>query len=1149
MQPVLIKKAITFVTESQTQPASIESKTLISAAVGIYMGLAIITAQYNQSLNRLRIRTRSALIALVEQQTMRSWADSSLEGRVATLISNDVDALETILEMAHETWAQTLEVVVGFFLLSREVGWLWPVPLVMIFVCSRVSQFVARTLRAKQGSWNAATQDRISLTSSMISNIKSIKMLGMQSSMVQYIEKSRLHELKMASKVRWLMVAYNASANALGMFAPVVTIVLYAVLTRRHGNQRLDTEVAFTAVAILGMVTHPANMVMTIVPRIVASFASFERIQEFLTQECRVDKREPTDDDFENAVSITNLSIGNPEAILSHLNLDVQRGTFVAVMGSTGSGKSLLAKAIAGETDAGPDCSIRLSTVGVAYCSQNAWLPNRSVKGVITQYGSQMINGEDWYRKVLRACCLEDDLAMLSAGDLTKVGPRGMNLSGGQRQRVALARAAFARAKLLVLDDPFSALDGKTEGQVVSNLLGPEGIFRALGTTVILFSHATQHFHLVDNVYEIKAGQLLRTERWSATIRHDGKGPLRTNAQRDVDEASDAVPAVAGSLQPQAIKFTEAMKPSWQNGDASLYAFYVEAAGYKNFLFMASCSAIYSFFITFPQYWLKMWTDTTQNDDAPFVLGYASLVLAAWLTTNAMMWSTVIHIAPHSGRTLHSKLLSIVSEAPLSYFHTNGSGSILNRFTQDIQLVDKQLPSAVSALAVQISKLTMQAVLLFVAQRLLMVTFPICMIVVYFVQKLYLRTSRQLRLLELESKATVLAAFMETVDGLCTIRAFDGAQESTVHHLHQLDESHKPLYMLLCLQRWLNLVLDLLVAGIAVGVIALAVLFRSSTTGGEIGMALNLVLVANTTLVRLVESWTSLEISLGAIARLKSLESDVPPEREPSEKLVPPETWPSAGSLELRNVTASYNTENDALCQVQLAIEPGKKVVLCGRTGSGKSSLLLTLLRLIHVKHGTITVDSIDIGRVPRSILRQRCFVTIPQDAILLSQPSLRFNLDPTESLSDETLLTALSKVRLRDHLALHEVRANASAAGGSEQARLMLERPLSALPALSVGQGQLLALARALLHVYRINTTGAKPIVLLDEATSSLDAQTEELILGIIHGELTLQGFTVIMVAHRVKAAAAYMREEDVVVWMQDGEVVKRGSRGDMTS
>lgn len=180
-------------------------------------------------------------------------------------------------------------------------------------------------------------------------------------------------------------------------------------------------------------------------------------------------------------------------------------------------------------------------------------------------------------------------------------------------------------------------------------------------------------------------------------------------------------------------------------------------------------------------------------------------------------------------------------------------------------------------------------------------------------------------------------------------------------------------------------------------------------------------------------------------------------------------------------------------------------------------------------------------------MLRERCFVTIPQDAILSSHASLRFNLDPTESLSDMTLLDVLGKVRLMDHFFDQGIGRRETAASSSGRGPEVLGKPLLALPALSVGQGQLLALARSLLQVHHINTSGALPIVLLDEATSSLDAETEELILGIVHGELTLRGFTVMMVAHRLRAAAVYMQDEDLAVWMQDGQIVNVGTKADL--
>ncbi|CAH0025727.1 unnamed protein product [Clonostachys rhizophaga] len=1145
LQPVLIKKAIEFVTASGFQTTSWDGRMLVAGAVTVYVGLAITTASYQQCLNRLRVKTRNALILLIEDKTMRSWADASLEGRVLTLISVDVDALETIPEMVHEIWGQALEVMVGFFLLSREVGWLWPVPLAMILVCSKSSQYVARNLRSKQDAWNCATQDRISFTSFMISNIKTIKMIGLQSNIARYLETLRTVELKMAGKVRWIMIAYNASANALGIFAPVVTIVLFAVLARMDYRQ-LDTKTAFTAIAILTMVTHPANMVMTHVPRLFASSASFERIQKFLMEMSREDRRAATVESV-RAVSIRNLTIGHTEPVLKNLTLDVEAGSIVAIMGSTGCGKSLIAKAIVGEIYTQAGTEIIMTSHLVAYCSQQPWLPSGSIKDVITQYGSDEPNNEDWYQEVLDACCLTEDLLMLPGGDSAEVGPRGMNLSGGQRQRVALARAAYSRYPIVVLDDTFSALDWRTENRVVSSLIGPQGIFRSPRRTVILIGNSTQHFHFVDQVFVLGSGKITEQGKWE-DIKVKGKSIAKMTIDHgdSAQEQRRVAETLKIPIRPKQPHMEATGNLNRQTGDASLYAFYMQSAGCKNFIFMASCTVVYSFFITVPQYWLKIWTDadTSQTGDLPFMIGYGLLAFMAWATTSVMMWSTLMRVAPCSGQVLHSRLLFTIIGAPLSYFSTTNSGSILNRFSQDMQLVDKQLPPAMSTLGVQIFKLTMQVALLFITHRVLLLTLPVCLIVVYFVQKLYLRTSRQLRFLELESRSGVMAAFLETFSGLSTIRSLDGSGRVTINHIKQVDESHKPLYLLLCLQRWLNLVLDLLVAAISVGVISLAVILKDSTTGSEIGMALNVLLVVNTTLLRLVESWANIEISLGAIARLKSLEYEIPNDGKPGEDVVPPETWPHEGALKVDCITASYNTNSDVLEGVSLYVPPGVKVVVCGRTGSGKSSFLLALLRLIHVKHGSVIVDGINTARIPRHVLRERCFVTVPQDAMLAGDATLRFNLDPSESLSDDTLLGVLAKVRMRPHFT---PQASMHGALSPNQARDVLNRPLSVLPALSVGQGQLIALARALLQVHTVNTSGAKPIVLLDEATSSLDASTQELILDIVHEELTRKGFTVIIVAHRLSAVATHMDEDDIVVWMRDGQIQSVGGRDDL--
>lgn len=186
------------------------------------------------------------------------------------------------------------------------------------------------------------------------------------------------------------------------------------------------------------------------------------------------------------------------------------------------------------------------------------------------------------------------------------------------------------------------------------------------------------------------------------------------------------------------------------------------------------------------------------------------------------------------------------------------------------------------------------------------ITIPFCIVAVYFLQKFYLLTSRQLRLMDLEARSPVYTHFLECLEGLSTIRAFGWEQTMQEIQIRRVDTSQQPYYLLYCIQRWLNLVLDLMVAVLAVVVVALAVRVRSSSSGAAIGVALNNILGFNQSLRVLVDSWTQLETSLGAISRLKNFEATVVSENKPEECGVPPESWPDRGAVEFQNVTASH---------------------------------------------------------------------------------------------------------------------------------------------------------------------------------------------------------------------------------------------------
>ncbi|KAJ0103906.1 ABC transporter atnG [Diaporthe amygdali] len=421
-------------------------------------------------------------------------------------------------------------------------------------------------------------------------------------------------------------------------------------------------------------------------------------------------------------------------------------------------------------------------------------------------------------------------------------------------------------------------------------------------------------------------------------------------------------------------------------------------------------------------------------------------------------------------------------QAPLSFFVRTDTGDLINRFSQDMTLLDQKLPSALYAALHGLLSCLADAGLIFAGAKYLAAVIPVAVLVMYTLQVFYLRTSCQMRYLDLQAKAPLFALILGMVDGLATIRAFGWQSAFRATSFQRLDELQKPYYLMFCIQRWLALVLDLFVAASAVILVAFDILTPSSTSANAIAISLYAIVNFNESLARLITSWTELEASLGAISRLRDFEKQTPSE-------IP-------------------------------------KFAICGRTRSGKSSLVLALFRLLEPDSGNICIDGVDIANIPHDVLRGR-LITIPQEPLLFPG-TLRSNLvlardgsipetEPTMH-QDGHLVETLTKVSLWPVVSLH---------GG-------LDTDISNF-SLSHGQKQLLCLARAV-----VNKTASK-ILILDEATSAVDQETESLIVKILETEFA--SHTVVSVVYRLHT----VRDSDIVIVLDTGSVVEMGPPGQL--
>lgn len=595
---------------------------------------------------------------------------------------------------------------------------------------------------------------------------------------------------------------------------------------------------------------------------------------------------------------------------------------------------------------------------------------------------------------------MDQDLVQLDDGDHSLIGSAGIALSGGQKQRIALARAVYARASLVLLDDVFSALDQASSDRVFERLLGERGLLRKGDATILLATHAVKYLSKAKSVIAVEQGTARQYSSYDDYCSSESYTKLSISEdngiQGDPSESLKSTPAVPASEDKTATADASTNNLTRKTGDLSLYRFYLDSVGLKIFLSWLLLAGCYIFSGKIPQIWLRVWTENgTESHAAAYFGGYLGFGLLCTLFSGVSMYFYMIIAVPRSAQHLHWLLLQRVFEAPLWFFTTTDSSTILNRFSQDMTLVDQVLPMAVFTTTFDVYNVIAGTAIVASGATYAAAIIPLCVLAIWIIQKFYLRTSRQMRHLDLEAKSPLYRLFTETAAGVVTIRAFGWKKSITQEHMEQLHRSQRPYYMMYCIQRWLNVVLDLLVAAIAVILVGFALGLSNTATQGSMGLALLNVMEFNTSLSMLVNSWTGLETSLGAIARLKKFMAETKAETLVEEDDIPPADWPTSGAIQMKGVTAKYNIHNTtsqpAIQQVTLDIRSGQRVSVVGRTGSGKSSLILTLLRPLELEQGQIIIDGLNAARISRQDLRA-AILTIPQEPVEMPG-SVRFNL------------------------------------------------------------------------------------------------------------------------------------------------------------
>ncbi|KAK4669961.1 uncharacterized protein QC763_207550 [Podospora pseudopauciseta] len=1159
-QPFLIETLLGYL----EQPVEMSPKNigygLIGAGLLIYVGMAVSSAFYWYFQERAMYMTRGLLAAAVYRKTTEARISAADDSAALTLMSADIErVLVGCLEM-HEFWANMVEVVFACWLLSRKIGVAFTAPVIVVGVCVVCSFFLAKLTGPRQKAWMERIQKRVGLTTNMITQMKHLKISGLSAPVEESIQAMRVDELGAGARFRIVQVYAAAVGYTPLCLSPVVTFAF--------ASRTLDVTTIFTSISYILLLANPLGSLFQHIPSFLAALTCLNRIQAFLAQDYRTDFREseilmdrsassPTSKLGSESVEvhadpgleITDGKFGwdNDKTALHDIDIRIPHSSLTIVIGPVASGKSTLCKALLGEVPVfGGTLHVASRFRKIGYCDQTPYLSNATIRENII--GFDAFNQER-FDEVVEATVLRQDLELLPQGDETNVGSNGISLSGGQKQRVSMARALYTDSKLLVFDDILSGLDADTEEQVFRRVFSPDGLLRRRGATVVLCTHSIRHLPSADHIVALGSdGRIVEQGTFQELMKNDmyvnSLGVQECDAASSKEDlAVEEKPGLSTTLKMTPNKVT-AFSPEADKtratGDFTIYRYYLARLNLFGVIVLIMAGFGWGFCINFSTIWLKFWSEDVasprpQRSNAFYNGLYTLFQLGALMSlflSALVVFTSMITI---SGARLHLETLRTVINAPLKFFTTTDTGIVTNLFSQDMTLVDGQLPMALVNLILYIFNCLGMAAVVATASPYLAVAYPFLAVVLYGIQKFYLRTSRQIRLLDLEAKSPLYSHFIDTIKGLATYRAFGWVPESVKKNDILLDTSQRPAYLLAMIQRWLAFTLQIVVAMLAVAVITLSTQMRTNTA--FTGASLVTLMIFGEAFSYIIRFYTMLETSIGAVSRLKAFGETVRSENREGEDLLPGEEWPAKGEIKMTGVSASYGGDEDgkpgvegqnfALKDLNIDILPGQKVAICGRSGSGKSSLLLLLLRLldpISSPASTIEIDSLPLAKIHRSTLRQR-IIAVPQDPVFLPDgTSFQANLDPFGLASEEECRSVLGIVSLWQSFV--------SERGG-------LQAPLSS-DTLSQGQKQLFSLARAILRG-RIRGRGKGKqneggVLLLDEVSSSVDKDTDEAMQRMILDEFA--GYTIVMVSHRLGMVMNF----DRVVVMDEGRIVEDG-------
>lgn len=985
--PYILKTIISAITTNPDNKTELLSWSALLFILQCLNSLAV--NYYFLMVAEIGYKIRTIYSITIYRKTMKCFQEECNQdaGKILNMISSDVNRLESATIYVHYLWSGPLQAIIIVYFLWKLVGIASIIGLLIFIVFIPIQSRIVSKLASHRKKAFTFTDKRIKLLQELINGIRIVKLYLWENNFYDKIMKERDQEQNEILKSQLCRSLTVLITVIVPVFSSISTFIFYSLF-----GFRLHPDIVFPTLAYYNLLRYPLSLFPMVVSLVIDARISLNRILNFLLKKEIVDyslsekpnvsilsimdgffdwgyrsdsNEEPSlpskNDSKDNLLSIKQQQDDNCTKCLRQINLSVNQGDLVLIIGAVGSGKSSLLKAIVGEMRSIKGIIRKSSSLG--YCPQQAWIQNCTLRDNIL-FDSPF--SKERYERVLQVCYLDRDISFMIDGDLTNIGENGANLSGGQKQRVSLARAAYSDNELIILDDPISSVDSKLAKDIFNNcirgFLGSRTRIMTTNDTSIL-GYADK-ICLMDNLQIIEQGTYQEMTRNHTKFDHLFQSQnLEEKMEKDLKYLnSDETPFTSFSLSEtneltkqsndiaikhSKINIIEAEERNYGTISSGLYMDYIQFAGGLLILFSIMISLTFANLSRLGHdLWLTLWSMTPDLnfDIKVYILVYLffGITQGIFVFINGVLF---VYGAKNASMMINMKSLQNIINCPVSFFDQNLVGRIINRFSKDLDTIDNMLPEVLrSVFSMTFNCIFSILMICFASWRFVFPLIPLILIYIK-IQHYYRCSSREIKRMEALSRSPLLSFYPETISGLPIIRSFHKIDKFLKMNLELLNQNNRLQYFIICIQRWVSVRIEML-GNFITFCTSISCVF-GIVSPGMTGLALSYALSITSTLNWLVRQFAECEAQVISLERLSFYVNNLTDERIKNiDSKSPPDNWPSKGTVEFKNVCLKYHENSEVILKnISFKMESQERIAVIGRTGAGKSSLISALFR------------------------------------------------------------------------------------------------------------------------------------------------------------------------------------------------------------